>query len=254
MLLEALEDSLRGRLGEGQACPRKLTVEHVMPQAWRENWGADVVGDESAGLRRDRLVHSLGNLTLVNARLNPTLSNRAWTNHAAADRRNGEGKRDYLLRHSQLKLNATLVAAHEHAWTERDVLRRSEELVDRIAAIWPRPAHAAQPLRQQTLSTTELAFEIEEDAVDEPVVGAHTGKYRALWRWLRQQPGTDISLSFAQVEQILDGPLPPSARNYLVHWYSYDGSALGRAIRDAGWKATQVHLTDEQVTFVQTAE
>jgi phage terminase large subunit GpA-like protein len=48
-----------------------------------------------------------------------------------------------LLRHSQLKLNATLVAAHEHAWTERDVRRWGEELVDRIAAIWPRPAHAA---------------------------------------------------------------------------------------------------------------
>lgn len=76
MVLEALEDSLRGPLGEGQSCPRNLSVEHVMPQAWREHWGADINGDEVAALRRDHLVHTLGNLTLVSGKLNPTLSNR----------------------------------------------------------------------------------------------------------------------------------------------------------------------------------
>lgn len=39
MLLEALEDDLRSSdKSEGQPCPRGLTVEHVMPQAWREHW------------------------------------------------------------------------------------------------------------------------------------------------------------------------------------------------------------------------
>ncbi|MGH4022529.1 MAG: HNH endonuclease family protein [Pseudonocardiaceae bacterium] len=79
MVLEALEDSMRGPLGEGQPCPRNLSVEHVMPQAWREHWSADIDGDEVAALRRDQMVHTLGNLTLVSGKLNPTLSNRPWT-------------------------------------------------------------------------------------------------------------------------------------------------------------------------------
>jgi hypothetical protein len=254
MLLEALEDSLRGPLGEGQPCPRNLTVEHVMPQAWREYWGSDIDGDDSAGVRRDQLVHSLGNLTLVNGRLNPTLSNRPWTDQDTTARGlNGQGKRDYLLRHSQLKLNATLVADHEAVWAEQDILDRSAELVDRIAAIWRRPAHALQPRQPSPLPAAQLVgFSAEEP--DDEGTAAHTGKYRVLWRWLRQQPGEDITLSFAQVEQILDGPLPPSARNHLPHWYGYDGTALGRAIRDAEWKATHVNLTDEHVTFVKITE
>lgn len=251
MLLEALEESLRGPLGEGQRCPRNLTVEHVMPQAWREHWGSDIDGDDSAAARRDQLVHSLGNLTLVNGKLNPTLSHRPWTDQdAAAQGLSGKGKRDYLLRHSELKLNATLVAEHESDWTEQDVRNRSSALVDRIATVWPRPAHALQP-RQPTPVAADLLAQSLDDEAEDASADMHTGKYRALSRWLRQQPGEDVSLSFAEVEQILDGPLPPSARNHLPHWYGYDGTALGRAIRDAGWKATHVSLADERVTFVR---
>lgn len=46
-------------------------------------------------------------------------------------------------------------------------------------------------------------------------------------------------------------PLPQSARDHLPHWYGYEGTALGRAIRDAGWRATEVNLTSERVTFVR---
>jgi hypothetical protein len=45
--------------------------------------------------------------------------------------------------------------------------------------------------------------------------------------------------------------LPCHFRSRLVatppHWYGYEGTALGRAIRDAGWRASQVDLTDETV-------
>jgi uncharacterized protein DUF262/uncharacterized protein DUF1524 len=252
MLLEALEDSLRGPLGEGQKCPRNLTVEHVMPQAWREHWGADIDGDHSAGLRRDQLVHSLGNLTLVTGKLNPTLSNRPWTDDdVEAHGQIGQGKRDHLLRHSQLKLNATLVAEHQAAWTEQKILDRGNDLIDRITTIWPRPAASVRPQQLWSPSSTDLVNYTEDDDSEAAPLDLHTGKYRALWRWLRQQPGDDMSLSFAQVEHILDGPLPPSARSHLPHWYGYKGTALGRAIRDAGWKATHVDLIDERVTFVQ---
>jgi hypothetical protein len=256
MILEALEDSLRGNLGEGQSCPRNLTVEHVMPQAWRDHWDDGL--DPVAALRRDRVVHSLGNLTLVTGRLNPTLSNRPWSDDQAEVQGLGRtGKRGYLLRHSELKLNATLVADHDGSWTDSDIAARTEQLTRRLARIWPCPQGTPQPSRSEGVQNGEVRARDEDGASHGSPVEAeaylpaasHTGKYRALWEWLQEQVPDAIELSFAQVEQILGMPLPPSARSHLPHWYGYQGTALGRAIRDAGWKASQVNLEDERVTF-----
>lgn len=250
MVLEAIEDSLHGPLGEGQPCPRNLTVEHVMPQGWRDHWGADIAGDPIAALRRDGRVQVLGNLTLVTGKLNPTMSNRPWTAQKAAARGlGGDGKRDYLLHHSQLKLNAEIVAQHQDVWTEDDIRARTDSLIGRVVSIWPRPAIGASHAGPVTLTTdrapsTTVAEETAEDA-------EHTGKYRLLWRWLQDQGRDEINLSFADIEQVLGMPLPQSARRHLAHWYGYEGTALGRAIRDAGWRAHQVDLTDETVTFIR---
>jgi hypothetical protein len=245
MILEALEDDLRTAYGEGQPAPRELTVEHVLPQAWRENW--PLAPDDLAGaIERDRLVHALGNLTLVSGGLNPALSNRPWT------RADGKGKRDYLLEHSALKLNAQLVAQHPHAWTETDIRARTTALTERLLALWPRPA-AATPGAVTVESQEPLADESMSNA-DEEVdasVPSHAGKYRKLWEWLRAQDADEIPLSFEEVEEVLGIPLPPSARLHMPHWYGYDGTALGRAIRDAGWKASKVDLQEQRVTFVQ---
>jgi hypothetical protein len=248
MLLEALEDSLRGSYGEGQPCPRNLTVEHVMPQAWQAYWGADIDGDDIAAARRDELVQSLGNLTLVSAKLNPALSNRPWTDADVAGRGlSGHGKRSYLLDNSQLQLNAAVVARNETEWTEHSILLRSSQLVDRLAAIWPKPTDPGQPDRV-LLETERVADDAGQDD-DDPAMPTHDGKYRQLWAWLRAQDRDEIQLDFAETEQILGFPLPPSARVRLPPWYGYQGTALGRAIRDAGWKASKVDLTNERVVF-----
>lgn len=243
MVLEALEDSMRGPLGEGQSCPRNLSVEHVMPQAWREHWGADVEGDEVAALHRDQIIHTLGNLTLVSGKLNPTLSNRPWTDAEARDQGIGSpGKRNYLLRHSRLTLNAEIVSDHELLWTEKDIADRTARLINRMTTIWPRPAPTTAMPVELTVNAEDASFRY---------VAEHAGKYRALHDWLRQQTQDQLPMSFDAVEDVLGQPLPTSARAHLTHWYGYDGTALGRAIRDAGWKPTRVDLTNERVTFVR---
>lgn len=83
MMLEALEDDARDTLGEGQAAPRGLTVEHVMPVAWREHWGQGVIDDPTAAEHRDAATHSLGNLALVTGHLNLSLSTRPRTDNEA---------------------------------------------------------------------------------------------------------------------------------------------------------------------------
>jgi hypothetical protein len=247
MILEALEDDLRSSdLGEGQPCPRGLTVEHVMPRGWREHWPLETA-DPAAEIRRDQYVHRLGNLTLVTGKHNSSLSNRPWTKIA------DKGKRDYLFDHSQLKLNANIVKEHPDSWTDADIAARTIALTSRLLALWPRPANApATPVSDEAYEQAIPPGQASHTAgEDDETVASHAGKYRALWQWLRSQNSDQIQLGFSDVEQILGIPLPPSARNHLTHWYAYEGTALGRAIRDAGWKASQVNLADEQVTFLR---
>lgn len=249
MVLEALEDDLRqGNYGEGEPCPRGLTVEHVMPRGWREHWALET-DDPAAAARRDQQVQRLGNLTLVSGKHNSALSNRPWTTH------DNKGKRDYLLKHSNLKLNAQIVAGHPNTWTEEDIAARTAAMTDRVLARWPRPTNAPAPPVSPAAYEPQPVAPVEgvgiADEGEEEVMPSHQGKYRALWQWLRSQEGEELRLSFADVEQILDMPLPPSARNHLPHWDGYQGTALGRAIRDAEWRASQVSLTDERVTFLR---
>ncbi len=58
-------------------------------------------------------------------------------------------------------------------------------------------------------------------------------------------------MSFSDVEDVLQMHLPNSARQHEGHWYGYDGTAVGRAVRDAGWKATRVNLMDETLVLVR---
>ena len=247
MILEALEGDLRTAYGEGQPAPRNLTIEHILPQSWQTNWPLDPQ-DVTGAIERDRLVHVLGNLTLVSGKLNPALSNRPWTSE------DGAGKRDYLLEHSSLKLNAKVVADHPVSWTEEDIRARTAALTDRLLALWPRPAGAvALDSPEESGEQLSLATVVEQDNAEEedPNIPPHTGKYRQLYWWLRTQDAEEVPLDIEQVEQIAGIALPPSARLHPAHWYGYEGSAIARAIRDAGWKATKVDLSQQRVTFVR---
>jgi hypothetical protein len=100
--------------------------------------------------------------------------------------------------------------------------------------------------------TTDRTSDSAGAAVDESGEDAsHTGKYQQLWRWLQDQGRDEVDLTFGDIEQVLGMPLPQSARRHPSHWYGHEGTALGRAIRDAGWHASQVNLTDETVTFIR---
>jgi len=81
------------------------------------------------------------------------------------------------------------------------------------------------------------------------VIVEHAGKYRPLWEYLRGTTADSVEMSFGDVERILGFPLPPSSRKHPAHWYGYEGTAVGRAIRDAGWRATEVDLNATSVRF-----
>ena len=81
-----------------------------------------------------------------------------------------------------------------------------------------------------------------------PERSGHAGKYRALWEWLRTQPDDSVEMTFSEVEDVLGFRLPSSCYKHSAHWVSYEGSAVARAVIDAGWKA-HPDLTRQRVAF-----
>lgn len=134
MVLEAVEDYRRGFTGgmtrsfsEQPVVRSGCTIEHIMPQDWRKNWPGDEYLPD--GTSRNEVIHRLGNLVLVTQALNSKVSNGSWTD-----------KRKALGHHSTLLTTKHVVDNYEETWSENDILRRTEEVVDDILAIWPVPA------------------------------------------------------------------------------------------------------------------
>ncbi|THG81138.1 HNH endonuclease [Pseudomonas sp. A-1] len=76
--------------------------------------------------QRDRLKHTLGNLTLLAGSLNPSLSRSPW-----------DVKKAELLRYSQPGLSREL---HElEDWAEREILARGEVLAEVACGVWRYP-------------------------------------------------------------------------------------------------------------------
>lgn len=145
VLLSAVELARRSVLHEQLSLPEHLEIEHVMPRGWRTHWGTDITGDAERAAKRDVLVDTVGNLTLVTKKLNGTLANRPWRDEEAAavaptGSEAGVGKRSLLNRFSLLVLNKEIVEPHPEAWTEADIRKRAEQLTETVITIWPRPA------------------------------------------------------------------------------------------------------------------
>jgi len=130
IVLEAIEDYLRSPKSEQEHAPRgTLTIEHLMPQGWRQHWPlptAEAEEIEDAKFERDRLIHSIGNLTLVNQKLNSALSNGPW-----------DKKLQGLQEHSVLALNKNILIEPPPIWDESSIRARGVKLAETASLIWP---------------------------------------------------------------------------------------------------------------------
>ncbi len=135
--------------------------------------------------------------------------------------------------------------------------RFASQLVDRPGArvvVWSEQdvealvrSHGEGAVASEEADARPLALATDEDR-------EHGGKYRPLWNWLRFQETSPVTATFGEIETVLGFPLPPSSRRHLPHWYGYEGTAVGRAIRDAGWRARHVDLDAETVLFERVEE
>ena len=126
MVLTGIEELLRTDKAETQEVPQNLQIEHVMPQTWHTNWPLlDDDGGEATA-HRERMIHTIGNLTLVNGRLNSSLSNAPWNS-----------KREALADHSILFLNKRIVNKSPQVWDENAIENRAIWLHKKAVKVWP---------------------------------------------------------------------------------------------------------------------
>ena len=118
-----------------------LTVEHVPPQQWYEFWPLpdgslgrrqeerlQYPSDESE--RRDRMLHTIGNLTLLTGRVNTEVRNHAFG-----------VKVPKIEGYSLLALNGYFRRrlAEGEGWDEDAIVERGRALFEMAKVIWPHP-------------------------------------------------------------------------------------------------------------------
>jgi hypothetical protein len=135
MVLESVEDHLRGWTGVASAKSAErvlrgsLHIEHIMPRKWQTHWTAPE--DASDEAQRDRLIHTLGNLTLLTGKLNKSISNAAWAGPT--------GKAAALQMHDVFHLNRQLLHRATSGWDDTSIRARTAELIRQIQQVWPVP-------------------------------------------------------------------------------------------------------------------
>lgn len=129
-VLWELEEASRTKFSERTAMPDGLWTEHVLPVSWTEEWpfedGEFVERwsyDPKAEIR-NRLLHTLGNLTLLTSGLNISSGNKGFLE-----------KREKLEEHTGLFLNKWFLK--KHGWSESDIRERSEAFANMAVTIWP---------------------------------------------------------------------------------------------------------------------
>lgn len=128
MLLLALEDAMHGVKNVQVTVHGALSIEHVMPQQWQDEWplpgGADT---ETETITRNESLHRFGNLTLITPAFNSALSNKS------ADKKLPE-----LDQHGTLLLNRAFGGGRS-TWSEQDIRDRTRTLFALACKVWPGP-------------------------------------------------------------------------------------------------------------------
>lgn len=135
LILDAVEQHLTPpRAEKNPPKPGVLQIEHIMPVEWKPD--AWPIGKDTPEAREERegWIQTLGNLTLVHEKLNPSMSNNAW-----------EKKRKAIFENSTLFLNKDLLQRAPDTWDEDAIRARGKWLAERVCEIWPH----AEVLRQR---------------------------------------------------------------------------------------------------------
>ena len=114
------------------------TLEHIMPQKWHQNWESVPSYDTEGNMVEDmddierirsHAIYEIGNMTLLNSKLNTSVSNGTFL-----DKINGKHGRKGIKDLADLRLTKEVVLNTE--WNELKIYDRSNKLEKIIREIW----------------------------------------------------------------------------------------------------------------------
>ena len=152
-IFKMLEYNLRDSMDENVSVEGTLWIEHIMPRKWAEHWslpngnisryedtfqallaGEKLSSEDTEFInRRNILIHTLGNLTLLSPPANRHAGKKSW-----------EGKCERLessllaINRRVLKITKEVCGDSRPAvWNEEVIVRRGEEMSKVVNKIWP---------------------------------------------------------------------------------------------------------------------
>lgn len=119
-------------------------LEHIMPQKWETNWSNVDYVDEQGNIlqknddnksRRYEKVYSLGNMTLLNGRLNTSISNNNFQK-----KMEGNGKKKGVIKYSSLSVTKDDLVESIYnkgkQWNEQVIHERENYLGNEVVELW----------------------------------------------------------------------------------------------------------------------
>ena len=151
----------------------EYTLEHIMPQKWAQNWSDVPVYDKDNNIIeeadeieriRSHAIYEIGNMTLLNSKLNTSISNGTFL-----DKLNGKSGKKGIKDLADLMLTKEVIKNAE--WDERKIAARNGELEKQIRDIWHAntlPAEVAVKLPKTGPRRKEFRMAFWEKAI--PVI------------------------------------------------------------------------------------
>lgn len=106
----------------------RYSLEHIMPKKWENNWGK--LSSEQEVAKRNRMLLTLGNLTIITASLNSSIKDGNWN-----VKRKGKDEK------KGLNYYATGLATFSQSldlaiWNEQEIENRAKFLFDKAKEVW----------------------------------------------------------------------------------------------------------------------
>lgn len=100
---------------------QEYSLEHIMPKKWRNNWNKSEL-TEIQKEQRDKILRTLGNLTIITKKLNSSISDADWE-----AKKSGKGNHKGLNEYANgIEIFSKYLSKKD--WNEDCIKERAEEL------------------------------------------------------------------------------------------------------------------------------
>ena len=131
-ILYLIEKTIRSSLNSTELkYINEYSLEHIMPKKWRNHWEISETFTEMDKNNRDRLILTLGNLTIITKKLNSSISDSSWSNKKIG-KGNKKGLNEYA---NGIEIFSKYL--ENEIWDESIINKRGNELYEYcINSVW----------------------------------------------------------------------------------------------------------------------